>query len=475
MSTRIVNMKLAGSDDMAEVFFRENRIIRIYNERSSNHGKIIYDTLQSIGFTSLGVVETSLRQTKDVLELEHEQLFFANPENWTTTQFLHVNQFCLNLNSKLISHGLILKDMLPENILFKYSNTIFVDFASIVTLENLETLDWLMEIRSSNSPRRFVLNSMFLKFMFIPLHIGILNGHASLEPILRERYCNSGKIAPKLLDIKIHKFRKIMHFAIYAKFFWKLLSFKLIKDPDKLELKVIQYLQWLETSRPHDNSAYSSYYSEKGEKFDLRSHEEWGPKQVNFNKALDHYKPANLLDIGSNTGWFSILASSRGIDVTAIEVDEPSLDLLYRFTRSEKLPITCCLATFQDIISSKVPIIDQVGGTRNFPESRFDHEGVIAFGLIHHLCLGQGLSLGEIMTTLAMISRTFLIVEFIDLNDEKIASEQSFFPKYFEMSSCYSKEVFMNEAKKLFKFIVQVDSQPDTRSLFILSNVSSFL
>ena len=180
MSTRIVNMKLAGSDDMAEVFFRENRIVRIYNESSSIHGKMIYDTLRSIGFTSLGIVETSLRQTKHGLEFEHEQLFFANPENWTTTQFLHANQFCLNLNSTLISHGLILKDMLPENILFKYSNTIFVDFASIVTLENLETLDWLEEIRSSNSPRRFILNSMFLKFMFIPLHIGILNGHSSL-------------------------------------------------------------------------------------------------------------------------------------------------------------------------------------------------------------------------------------------------------------------------------------------------------
>lgn len=468
-------LKLSGNDDMAEVFLNEGRIIRIYNNESSQKAKDIFNRIKSIGFRKLGIVDTTLIKDGKELRLEHEQIPFSNPENWTTTQFLNACKFTLELNNQLLSHGLTLKDMIPENVLFKNSNPVFVDFASIVNIKDLENLNWLKEIRNTTNARTYVIKFMFIKFMLIPLHIGILNNHLDMEIVLRERFCNSGNSAPKFVDINILKIRKAVHFKIYFKFLWKLFVLKFIIDPEKLQSILINYLCWLENTRPKEKSAYSMYYDEKKEKFDIESDSSWGPKQKNFSKALDFFQPRDLLDIGANTGWFSILASSRGIDVTSIEVDEPSVDTLYQNSRTENLSITIWVATFQEIISTKNQILKESVKYRTLPSNRFDRDGVVAFGLVHHLCLGQGLSLSRIMDTLASITKSFLIVEYIDLIDDKIVSEKSFFPKIDDMSSNYSKQKLLDEGKKYFKFVTEVESQPSTRSLIIFSRDSSYL
>ena len=61
-----------------------------------------------------------------------------------------------------------------------------------------------------------------------------------------------------------------------------------------------------------DQSNYSGYYVQKGENFGFEPSEDWLPKQRAVYDALLELRPDSVLDIGSNTGWFSILAAKAG-------------------------------------------------------------------------------------------------------------------------------------------------------------------
>jgi hypothetical protein len=78
------------------------------------------------------------------------------------------------------------------------------------------------------------------------------------------------------------------------------------------------------------------------------------------------------------------------------------------------------------------------------------------------------------MKTLSSICENFLIIEFVELHDEKIDSEKSFFPKFEVMKSDYSKELFINLGRKYFKYFVEVPSHPKSRSLLIFSKSEAF-
>jgi hypothetical protein len=474
MSKKNASSRLAGNDDMAEVYYEDGVVRRKYNRSSSENGKRIFDIVSDIGIHDLGLVGTKISQSAEHLELEHDQITFARPENWTITQFICVCKFTLNLNKKLLSHGLVLKDMLPENVLFLNSKPVFVDFPSIVFLEQMQSLDWLIVARGKEDPRLFVFKKMFIKFMFLPLHIGILNSSSRMHTTLKNKYCNSGNPAPRFRDIHIKHFRRLSDFQIYFVLMFTLFQLRIGTDAEKLERKTLRYLAWLENKWKVSDSSYSSYYTQKNEKYEINSQENWGEKQKNFWAVLHQFKPKTLIDIGANTGWFSILASYMGVDVTSIEVDEPSLDALFQHSQIEGLSITCLVSTFQEIISSKEQDESDSNSRIVFPNSRFDHEGVIAFGLVHHLCLGQGIPVSQIMKTLSSICENFLIIEFVELHDEKIDSEKSFFPKFEVMKSDYSKELFINLGRKYFKYFVEVPSHPKSRSLLIFSKSEAF-
>ena len=94
---------------------------------------------------------------------------------------------------------------------------------------------------------------------------------------------------------------------------------------------------------------------------------------------------------------------------------------------------------------------------------------VLALGLIHHLVLGKGLSIEEVMQRLSSLARESLVLEFIDIDDEKIQNEPSFFRSLKTMSSKYSESILIEQGLRYFSSVESLPSTPSTRRILIFT------
>ncbi len=463
---------LSGFDDDAKVYFEDGIIRRIYNKSSSKDAHRVFGKLNEIGFPSLSIVDTKVEsyETSGNLILQHKTLLFARPSNWTPIQLLKACRLTIELDLKLRAHKLCLKDMLPENLVFSGTKPIFVDFASIVDFNALSKIKWLNEARKNLKPELFILKNLFYRFMLIPLIIGALDSPKKMLHILGHNFCNSGDNSPSLKHLNL--FRVVTSNKPRALILTCgiILKIKFWTDHLKLEAAIIKYLQNLETVMKKDISPYLDYYNSKNEAFDFKDQSSWKNKQMSLNLIYEKFKPKSLLDIGANTGWYSILASRKGIRVTSVDEDMASIEDLFKYSDENGLPINCLVATYSEISKSCQSMAPNSRNENSqlFPQSRFNHEMVIALGLIHHLCLGGGISVSEIVEVLAMISSKYLVIEFVELEDEKILTENSFFPQFQKMSPNYSKDELILNGLKYFDGFEEFPSEPSsTRRILV--------
>jgi len=230
----------------------------------------------------------------------------------------------------------------------------------------------------------------------------------------------------------------------------------------------------------HRGSAYSTYYEDKKEAFAATPSPEWTAKQHGVHGALVKHTPATVLDLGSNTGWFSMLAANLGSSVVAVDLDEGSIDRLFGDARRQRLDILPLVANLtaplpelyprvyenepsQSLIGEGLPLVSK-------PNDRLQCEMVLALALVHHLTLGQGLTFEEVATILGGLSTKYLCVEFVDLDDPMVTGEPTFFPAWNadrERFGWYNRENFVQALRSRFSKVESVPSHPATRRLLI--------
>ena len=229
-------------------------------------------------------------------------------------------------------------------------------------------------------------------------------------------------------------------------------------------------------------SAYSTYYEDKREAFSTEPSEEWTAKQRSVRQALVDHAPATVLDLGSNTGWFSILAARLGSRVVAVDLDEACIDALYLTAKREALPILPLVVNLTAPAADRTaiefpgePSLSLIGGSDPLypaPNGRLRCEMVMALALVHHLVLGQGLSFENVAAIFAGLAKKYLCVEFVALDDKMIVSDPPFFPAYLSSPDSfewYSLENFIDALKPHFATIDVRPSHPDTRVMLVAS------
>jgi SAM-dependent methyltransferase len=230
-------------------------------------------------------------------------------------------------------------------------------------------------------------------------------------------------------------------------------------------------------------SAYSTYYEDKNEAFDPAPSEAWTAKQHGVHATLQRFKPRTVLDIGSNTGWFSKLAALLGSSVIAVDIDEASIDRLYRDAQRENLDIVPLVANLTAALPERYPntfedepslsLIGDGPPLLTGAQERLRCEMVMALALVHHLALGQGLSFDSIASTLSNLATSALCVEFVDMNDKMITSDPGFFPAWSAAPGnfkWYSRENFIAALRNFFQVVEVLPSHPHTRSLLVCSS-----
>jgi SAM-dependent methyltransferase len=138
-------------------------------------------------------------------------------------------------------------------------------------------------------------------------------------------------------------------------------------------------------------------------------------KQEWMGGLLQELQPANVLDIGANTGEFSALAANMGADVVALERDGAAAEILYSMSRECRLSIQ----TIQADIARPTPAVGwdngESSGLLTRLEGRF--ELVLMLAVLHHLLLADQIPLPRIIELCGQLTRRYLVIEWVPVSD----------------------------------------------------------
>ena len=486
--------RLVGFDTAGEPFVSGDRVLRGIYPGSAETVRRVLDTCQKHNLFSHGIVATRELSENPHPELayemvlEHDRIpFVSYPHEWSASMFKEAALLHIALYERLQEHGLTLKDWHPQNILFSGTRPVFVDFTSIVPVEKLHGE---VHLQSGRPPRGFgalwdstsksvyeMYRLMYEPYFGLPLEMMDRGQHARA----RERIYETTLNASNSVITRSEVFDGSLLGRLAYELNERLLRFTLLaKGPAKP--RFFRRVRHRVASRKAalKGSAYSSYYEDKGEAFASEPGENWTKKQHGVHTALTTCSPQSVLDLGSNTGWFSMLAAKLGSSVVAVDLDEASIDRLFGEARRQNLDILPLVANLARPLPplypreyENEPSHSLIGGDSpliSSPVERLRCEMVIALAIVHHFALGQGHSFDEIAGMLDRLATRYLCVEFVDLDDAMITSDPGFFPAYDaarEEFGWYSKENFRAALLAHFDSVHELASHPETRTLLV--------
>jgi hypothetical protein len=217
-------------------------------------------------------------------------------------------------------------------------------------------------------------------------------------------------------------------------------------------------------------SGYSSYYDDKKEALALADPSGFLPKQRAVYEILRARAPRSVLDIGANTGWYSILAAGLGASVIALEDDESCVDILYQRANREKLHILPLKTSFGDLTREIRGNGNAAGENALYRAGveRFSADLILVLGLVHHLVLGEGRSIDDVFEILQRLATRTLVLEFVSLEDDKIRADPGFFPNLGRYnSSNYNLELVLAAGRRRFPSVEILSSHPSTRTILV--------
>jgi SAM-dependent methyltransferase len=346
---------------------------------------------------------------------EHERIpFISYPIEWAPAMLARAAEFTLETSLTLLASGLLLKDATPGNVLFRGARPVFVDLSSIVARAP-GTYLWLA---------RHQFETCFLLPLIANVEAGIplawslqdwVSGlqHAQLARILgwrawlRPRLVTSVALPAALSGRKpaaghLRQEPKISHD--------ERAKFVLQHNFERLLASVRRYERPIESRGSHwkGYQATRTHYSS----------DDLGTKRGFVEKALARHKPAWTLDVGCNTGEFSILAAAHS-SVIAIDQDEAAVGSLWQRAHRRTLNIQPLVVDF----ARPTPASGwRNGETRSFLErctGRFDC--VLMLAVLHHLRVTSGVPLAQILEVAARLCRRHLVVEFVPASDPMFA------------------------------------------------------
>ena len=149
---------------------------------------------------------------------------------------------------------------------------------------------------------------------------------------------------------------------------------------------------------------------------------------------MDHFlkssTPHSVWDFGANTGYFSRLASQRGVPTVSFDIDPAAVEKNYRQVRQDNekhlLPLVLDLA-------NPSPDLGWANRERASLAARGPVDALLALALVHHLAISNNLPLERIAEYFSRVCH-WLIIEFVPKSDSQVrrllASRADIFPNY---------------------------------------------
>ena len=373
---------------------------------------------------------------------------------WSPLMLKDAALLTVELCIELLEKNCMLQDAYPWNIVFDGANPIFVDFTSIVPVNH--RLIW-------------PAYNQFQSFFLWPLELSALNKGRLVRALLSDN----------INGIGLHEF--ILHLTFWYKIKPTIIILGLIdkylQKNIKNKIKIKNYLN--ETSSYISNDIRCKFLTKlhkKIESIELNSYDdEWrnyyesisgeisSPDKLNtIENILEKIRPKTVLDLGANTGVFSLLAAEKGAKVISIDASEACIDNLYKTAKDKGLSITTIISN----ILCPTPSFGYLAIQYPSLIQRIKSEMLLCLGLMHHLHITGLQSFDRITDILSELTTKYLVFEYIDINDSNIHLINS------SREINYNLEKVISSLSKKYKNITIFNSDRETRKILLCERKS---
>mgnify|MGYP003985860291 FL=1 len=376
--------------------------------------------------------------------------FISYPYEWSFSQLKDAALLTLRIQKAAMKYGMTLKDGSAFNIQFHNGHPIFIDTLSFEIYE--EGQIWKpykqfcqhflapLALISKKDVRLNLLSKTFIDG--IPIDLA-----AKLLP--KTTFGNFGLMA----HIHAHAKSQKHYEDKDAKIKQKTLSKRSFEGLIESLKSSIEKMTW-----NVDSTEWGDYYSDTN--YTEKSFEE---KKQFISLAIDQVKPKLVWDMGANTGVFSRLASTKGINTISYDIDPLAVEKNY-------------LLSSQNSEQNILPLIldltnpsSGIGWNHNERMSiiqRGPADMVFALALVHHLAISNNVPLNKLAEFFSQISK-FLIIEFVPKSDSQVKRLLLTREDIFEN---YDEKNFEIEFSKFFKIINSKKILDSERTIYIMEN-----
>lgn len=343
------------------------------------------------------------------LVLEHEPIGFPTyPYEWSPGMLQAAGALMLELATELSREGAGLKDATPFNILFRGFRPVFIDVLSVEE-RDLHDPIWFAY---GQFVRTFLLPMIAARDLGWTLRRSFTGSRDGLDPAMLYARLNwSQRLrAPSLSTITGPVLLAKLGLATTVPPIERRRT-----EPRRarfvVERIIGQLTRALEQATPRALMSDWTGYADPG----IHPPEYHSARRETVAAILAAHRPRRLLDVGANDGTFAQLAASAGAEVVAIDRDEAVVERMYRNVS----------AVGGNVLPLVVDLIDPTPATgwRNLERSAFlerasgQFDAVLCLAVLHHLVVGDGLALREVMSLLSSLTTDLLVAEFVPATD----------------------------------------------------------
>jgi len=370
--------------------------------------------------------------------------FISYPYEWSFGQLKDAALLTLEIMNDSIEKAMILKDATPFNIQFYKGKPIFIDTLSFEKYD--ETRPW-------------VAYRQFCECFLFPLLLGKYNNAGLLQLLGIYTEGIPVNLTAQLLPFKSRFNTGVwLHVFLQNRISKKKDSGKSVSSFSKIKMRnLVRHLESvIQQLEPKTESHWSAYYRQT-----ILSKQYLYEKEKIVEEILASVQGKKLLDLGTNDGYFSLLAARKNFDVIAIDSDEQCADTLYQKTKAEKIPN---LLPLRIDITNPSPSTGFNNAERPAFLERIKPDVIMALALVHHLVIGKNIPLHAIAALLYKLTPR-LIIEFIPREDEK--TKQLMLLKK-DIYTGYTKNAFESSFKKYFLIEKEVPVPGTERVIYLM-------
>ena len=356
-------------------------------------------------------IHSDAGEDETALVVEHPRIHFPSyPWEWPVALWRRAADFTLDLNSELIPCGWQLKDATPLNLLFQGVNPIFVDVLSV----ERRVPGFPLWMAYGQFVRTFLLPLLAAKQLGWPLEgtISRRDGYepADLQPYLsyRRRLTQPARSLvsiPVLLERWFSKAAGNTARSCGIKQHDDVATAVQLSRMRSLRRRLRQVL-------PRNTDSFWSGYPGNAAHY---SQSDQAQKQDFVENVLAAHSPKHVLDVGCNTGAYSLLAAKSGADVVAIDTDMAALEI----AAAGAAAASACILPLHVNLCRPTPAAGwEYAESLSFidrAEGRFDM--VMALAVLHHFLLREQIPLDAVAGLFSRLTRRHAIVEWVPQAD----------------------------------------------------------